>query len=149
MIVVQLTDDLVACHALRRRVFIEEQAVSEAEEVDGLDEAALHLLARDMLAGDLLTGEGAEPLGTARILIDGPTGKIGRVCVLASARGRGIGQALMREAVAVLRARPGVTRAKLGAQIHALGFYEALGFRAIGPEYLDAGIAHRDMELML
>ena len=139
MIRVGLTDDLAACHALRRLVFIEEQQVSEAEEVDGLDGAALHLLASD----------GCRPLGTARILIDGATGKIGRVCVLAESRGRGIGQAVMRVAVAVLRTRPGVTRAKLGAQIHALGFYEALGFTAFGPDYQDAGIAHRDMELML
>ncbi|WP_112311477.1 GNAT family N-acetyltransferase [Pseudogemmobacter bohemicus] len=138
MIRVALTDDLATCQALRRLVFIEEQAVSEAEEVDGRDGEALHLLATD-----------GQPLGTARILIEGATGKIGRVCVLATARGRGIGQALMREAVAVLRMQPGVTRAKLGAQIHALGFYEALGFRAYGPEYQDAGIAHRDMELTL
>nr|WP_216654631.1 GNAT family N-acetyltransferase [Pseudogemmobacter hezensis] len=133
-----MTEDLASCHALRRRVFIEEQAVSEAEEIDGLDDVALHLLA-----------VGPQPLGTARILIEGDTGKIGRVCVLAEARGQGIGQALMREAIAVLRARPGVMRAKLGAQIHALGFYQALGFQAYGPEYQDAGIAHRDMLLML
>ncbi len=139
MINVALTDDLATCHALRAEVFIREQQVSEAEEVDGLDGGALHLLASD----------GDRPLGTARILIDGTTGRIGRVCVLAEARGQGVGQALMREAVAVLRRQPGVTRAKLGAQIHALGFYAALGFRAFGPEYQDAGIAHRDMELML
>lgn len=137
--IVGLTTDLAACHALRRRVFIEEQLVSEAEELDGLDEGALHLLAQ-------IDGR---PVGTARILIHGDTGKIGRVCVLAGVRGRGIGAALMRAAVAELRARPGVTRAKLGAQIHALGFYEALGFRAFGPEYDDAGIAHRDMALVL
>ncbi|VDC23259.1 putative N-acetyltransferase YjcF [Pseudogemmobacter humi] len=133
------TTDLAACHALRRRVFIEEQLVSEAEELDGLDEGALHLLAQ-------IDGR---PVGTARILIRGETGKIGRVCVLAEARGQGIGAALMRAALAELRTLPGMTRAKLGAQIHALGFYEALGFRAFGPEYDDAGIAHRDMELML
>lgn len=138
MIRVALTEDIAACQALRRRVFIEEQAVPEADELDGRDSGALHLLAFD-----------GKPLGTARLLIEGATGKIGRVCVLAEARGRGIGQALMREAVQVLRAQPGVTRAKLGAQIHALGFYEALGFRAFGPDYQDAGIGHRDMELML
>ena len=31
---------------LRRVVFIEEQGVSEADEVDGLDDQAIHLLAR-------------------------------------------------------------------------------------------------------
>ena len=34
----------------------------------------------------------------------------------------------------------------LGAQTHAIGFYEKLGFTAFGPEYLDAGIPHRDMD---
>ena len=47
MIRVALTDDLAACQTLRRLVFIEEQQVSEAKEVDGLDGDALHLLASD------------------------------------------------------------------------------------------------------
>jgi ElaA protein len=51
--------------------------------------------------------------------------------------------------VADLAAMPGVSRAKLGAQVHALGFYERLGFVAVGPVYLDAGIEHRDMVLGL
>jgi ElaA protein len=33
----------------------------------------------------------------------------------------------------------------LGAQTHAIPFYESIGYRAFGPEYLDAGIPHRDM----
>lgn len=132
---VGLTDDLACCHALRRTVFIEEQCVPEAEEVDGRDEDALHLLAR-------LDGAA---VGCARILIDGAIGKIGRVCVLRELRGHGIGVALIKAALDVLRARPGITQAKLGSQTHAIGFYEKLGFQATGPEYLDAGIAHRDM----
>jgi ElaA protein len=40
-------------------------------------------------------------------------------------------------------------RALLGSQIHALKFYEQLGFKAFGPIYLDAGIEHRDMEITL
>jgi ElaA protein len=133
------TADIATCRALRRRVFIEEQGVSEADEVDDLDGEAIHLLAT--VAG--------RPVGTARLLIEGDTGKIGRVCVLAEARGKGIGAALIRAAVADLAAMPGVSRAKLGAQVHALGFYERLGFVAVGPVYLDAGIEHRDMVLGL
>lgn len=132
---VALTTDIAACHALRRVVFIEEQNVPEAEEVDGRDGDALHLLAR-------LDGQA---VGCARILVAGETGKIGRVCVLRDLRGQGIGSALINAALAALRNVDGVTRAKLGAQTHAIGFYEALGFVAEGPEYLDAGIAHRDM----
>ncbi|MFN3276728.1 MAG: GNAT family N-acetyltransferase [Paracoccus sp. (in: a-proteobacteria)] len=132
---IEETADLAACHALRRAVFIEEQNVPEALELDDLDAGAIHLLARD--AG--------RPVGTARILIKGETGKIGRVAVLAQARGQGLGAALIRAALDALRTRPGITRASLGAQTHAIGFYQKLGFVAEGPVYDDAGIPHRDM----
>lgn len=129
------TDDLAACHAIRRVVFIDEQAVPEELEMDDLDGEAIHLLA---------TVDG-RPAGTARLLLRGEVGKIGRVAVLADQRGTGLGAALIRAALDELRAAPGVTTAKLGAQVHALGFYERLGFTAFGPVYDDAGIPHRDM----
>ena len=133
------TRDITLCRALRRTVFIDEQGVSEADEVDDLDEVAIHLLAH----------EDGQAIGSARLLVQGEVGKIGRVCVLAHARGRGIGAALIRYAVQRFRTAPGVLRVKLGAQTHALGFYEALGFHAVGEAYDDAGIAHRDMILVL
>lgn len=133
------TDDLVTCRRLRRIVFIEEQGVSEADEIDDRDGEAIHLLATD----------GGRPVGTARLLVEGATGKIGRVCVLQEARGTGLGAALIRAGVERFRQVPGVARVKLGAQVHALGFYERLGFAAYGPVYDDAGIDHRDMVLVL
>ena len=132
------TEDLKSCHALRRAVFIEEQEVPEDLEVDGLDDTALHLLAT-------LDGR---PVGTARMLLKGATGKIGRVCVLRDLRGQGVGAALIRAAVEELRGL-GLARAKLGSQVHAIPFYEKLGFVAEGPVYDDAGIPHRDMALPL
>ena len=137
---IETTRDLETCRAIRRAVFIVEQNVPEAEEWDGRDGEATHLLARD--------AEG-RAIGTARILIQGETGKIGRVAVLAEARGTGIGAALIRAALDHLRRTPGITRASLGAQTHAIGFYEKLGFVAHGPEYDDAGIPHRDMTMEL
>lgn len=137
---IEKTTDLDTCRAIRREVFIVEQNVPEAEEWDGRDGAAIHLLARD---------DSGRAVGTARILVEGATGKIGRVAVLKPARGTGTGAALIRAALDELRALPGVTRAKLGAQTHAIGFYEKLGFAAYGPEYDDAGIPHRDMALEL
>jgi len=131
------TRDIALCRQLRRVVFIEEQGVSEADELDDLDDLAIHLLAED-----------GGPRGSARLLVLGDTGKIGRVCVLAKARGQGIGAALIRAAVERFRDM-GLARAKLGAQVHALGFYEALGFVAQGEVYDDAGIPHRDMILTL
>lgn len=128
-----LTDDIAACLELRRVVFIDEQGVSLADEIDDLDGESLHLLATD----------GAAPVGTARIHISEDIAKIGRVCVLKAYRGNGLGAALIRKALEVGKGKAGT--AKLGAQVHALGFYEALGFSASGPVYDDAGIDHRDM----
>ncbi len=139
MIHIVPTRDIAACRALRRTVFIEEQGVSEAIEVDGLDDTAIHLLA---------TRDGI-PVGCARLLVQGSIGKVGRVCVLREARGTGLGAELMRAAIGELRQIPGVTTAKLGSQSHAIPFYERLGFTATGPEYLEAGIPHRDMILPL
>lgn len=132
------TTDLATCHALRRAVFIEEQNVPEADEMDDLDSHAVHLLATD----------DDRPVATARLLIKDDIGKIGRVCVLASHRGTGLGATLMRAALDVLAAR-GVRQARLGSQTHAMGFYEKLGFVAEGPVYDDAGIPHCDMALNL
>lgn len=133
------TSDLAACHALRRTVFIEEQNVPEADEMDDLDADAIHLLATD---------DADRPVATARLLVRDDIGKIGRVCVLADQRGTGLGAALMRAAIDALAAR-GVRQVRLGSQTHAMGFYEKLGFVAEGPVYDDAGIPHRDMALNL
>ena len=132
---IAVTEDLRTCQALRRTVFIEEQNVPEADEVDGRDAGAVHLLA---------TVDG-RAVGTARLLVSGDSGKIGRVCVLAEMRGKGIGARLIEAAAREFAANPAIGKVKLSAQINALPFYERLGFTAEGDEYLDAGIVHRDM----
>lgn len=132
---IAVVDDYTPCIALRRAVFIGEQGISEAEEMDGLDDTAIHMLA---------TVNG-KPAGTARLLLDGDTGKIGRICVLADHRGTGLGAKIVEAAMDHLRTLPAIKRAKLGSQDHAIGFYEKLGFVGYGPFYDDAGIPHRDM----
>lgn len=135
---VALTDDIAQALAIRRIVFIEGQNVPEDREVDGCDGDALHLLLE----------ENGVSIGTARLMLEGQVGKIGRVAVLPEHRGRGFGVLLIDTSRDVLRSR-GMTQAKLGAQTHAIGFYEKLGFTAQGPEYIDAGIPHRDMACAL
>lgn len=133
---IERTEDLTAPHALRKEVFVEEQGVSMDEEMDDLDAEAVHFVA----------SLDEVPVGTCRILIKGETGKIGRICVVKSQRGTGLGASLVRAGLAYLSTQEGVTRAMLGSQEHAIGFYERLGFVAYGPTYMDAGIPHRDME---
>lgn len=132
-----VTEDLAACHALRRAVFIEEQGIPEAEEWDDLDDGAEHLLAQ----------QDGVPVATARLLKQGATGRIGRICVLKPWRGQGLGAMLVRHGVERLRSDSAIAEIRLSAQEHALPFYAALGFTAQGETYDDAGIPHRDMVL--
>ncbi|NKX36612.1 GNAT family N-acetyltransferase [Rhodobacteraceae bacterium R_SAG4] len=132
---IDVTQDLEACLKLRFEVFVDEQGVPVEEERDALDDSATHLLAL----------QDGTPVGTARIVFQNDTAKIGRVCVVKTARGTGLGAKLIEACVSVAGNQAGITRAKLGAQTHAIGFYEKLGFEVYGPVYLDAGIDHRDM----
>ena len=126
------------CFALRRAVFMGEQGVSEAEEWDGLEDDCHHILAL----------QDGQPVGTARLRPLGDTVKVQRVAVIASHRGTGLGHRIMAHALDLVR-QMGSARVTLEAQTHAIGFYEALGFAAHGPEFDDAGIAHRKMEMRL
>ncbi|WP_327735031.1 GNAT family N-acetyltransferase [Streptomyces nojiriensis] len=137
-------EDLKSCFAVRSEVFVVEQSVPESIEYDAYDADAVHVLAVD--------ADGA-PLGTGRLLHgpaalgktgDPAVGSLGRLAVTKSARGLGVGVALVR-AIEAEAARRGLTAVDLGAQTHALGFYERLGYVAYGPEFQDAGIPHRAM----
>ncbi len=131
---IQFADpEFAQCIQIRITVFVEEQGVPFEEERDEYDEAALHFLA---------TAEGAAT-GTARVLLkdEGNTAKIGRVAVSKSARGLGIGAALIRH----IEHEVGASQFLLDAQTHALRFYERLGYTAYGEEFMEAGISHRHM----
>ncbi|MGW1637270.1 GNAT family N-acetyltransferase [Streptomyces lavendulae] len=140
--------DLAACYAVRTDVFVVEQSVPESIEYDAYDAVAVHVLA---------VGPDGEALGTGRLL-HGPEalgktgspeiGSLGRLAVRKSARGLGVGVALVR-AIEAEAAGLGLTAVDLGAQTHATGFYERLGYVAYGPEFQDAGIPHRSMRRSL
>ncbi|BDI31032.1 acetyltransferase [Capsulimonas corticalis] len=130
-------EDRVACFAIRREVFVVEQNVPAELEWDEHDAEALHILARD--------AHSHAPLGTARLVHYKPgIVKIGRVCVLAAARGRGVGASIMEFAWGE-SLRRGYTEAQLSAQVAVLDFYERLGYESFGEEFMDAGILHRMM----
>ncbi|NXY99005.1 GNAT family N-acetyltransferase [Streptomyces sp. BR123] len=141
-------EDLKACFAVRTEVFVVEQSVPESIEYDAYDADAVHVLA---VAPD------GSPLGTGRLLhgraVIGKTGglqagALGRLAVTAAARGLGVGAALVR-AIEAEAAELGLRTVVLGAQTHALRFYERLGYEAYGPEFEEAGIPHRSMRRTL
>ncbi|KUM76651.1 GNAT family N-acetyltransferase [Streptomyces griseorubiginosus] len=141
--------DREACFTVRKEVFVGEQGVPEDIEYDAYDAVALHVLA---------VREDGVPLGTGRLLFgeaaagktggDASVGSLGRLAVTQAARGLGVGAALVRAIEDAARAR-GLAAVDLHAQTRALGFYERLGYVAYGPEFPDAGIAHRAMRRVL
>ncbi|MFE7076154.1 GNAT family N-acetyltransferase [Streptomyces sp. NPDC057620] len=141
--------DREACFAVRKEVFVVEQQVPEDLEYDAYDAVAVHVLA---------VGEDGLPLGAGRLLYgeaaagrtggEAGVGALGRLAVVKAARGLGVGVALVRGIEDAARAR-GLVAVDLHAQTHALGFYERLGYVAYGPEFPDAGIAHRAMRRAL
>ncbi len=130
-------DSLDAALSIRRAVFVDEQNVSESEEVDGLDGACRQFLARF----------DGRAVGTARLKRVAEGLKIQRVAVLKDARGQGVGLALMRFMIDLIAREEPETVLLLDSQTQALAFYARLGFVAEGEAFLDAGIPHRRMSL--
>ena len=120
---------------IREAVFIQEQNIAPEDEWDAEDEVSTHFVA---YLHD-------QPVATARLLTNN---SIGRVAVLKTARGFKIGQQLMQTVIDHARVE-GRQYVKLSSQVHAIGFYQALGFQVQGEEYLDCGIPHIDMYLPL
>lgn len=139
-------EERAAVFAVRLIVFVEEQAVPPEEELDALDETAIHFLARQVSPPP---DEPPGIVGAAR-LVDkgGGVGKIGRVAVLQAHRGRGVGVLLMRLAEETARAQ-GMTDVVLDAQCQAIPFYAKLGYVEEGDIFLDANIEHRAMRKQL
>ncbi len=134
--------DYAADHAeicsIRFAVFVDEQKVPKSLELDDRDPHCIHLLAHD----------DGEPVGTGRIDL-AMSGKVGRVAVVASRRGQGVGTALMDYAHGIARDNA-LDTVWCNAQVAAVPFYENLGYRITNAEPFDeADIPHVRMEYTL
>ena len=125
--------ELRAAIAVREEVFCREQGVPVDEELDGLDDRALHLVALDP--------EDRRVIATLRLIIAGTEAKIGRVAVEREWRRRGIATRMLQVALAGARER-GCLSARLAAQLQATRLYEQAGFRVQSEPFESAGIAH-------
>ena len=121
--------------SIRKAVFIEEQQVPAEEEIDQFEDSATHFIAYD---------DHGQPLATARYREVKGIVKVERVAVAKNARGLGLGKKLItfleNEAI-----QQGYLEFKLGAQTHAVPFYESLGYTTYGEIFMDANIPHLNM----
>jgi predicted GNAT family N-acyltransferase len=123
--------EIDAALGLRYEVFCGEQGVGLAEERDGRDGDALHLV---------VVADG-EIVGTCRLVAQGSEVKLGRMAVAPAHRGRGLAAELLVAADA--RARESrAQRIALAAQLGARALYERAGYAPYGDVFLDAGIEH-------
>lgn len=116
----------------RQSIFVVEQS-SPYPDLDGLDQDGWHLLLR---------AEG-ELAGYLRLLRQ-PL-RIGRVAVAAPLRRRGLGSALIGEALRFCRDRFPLRQIVLAAQLDLAPFYRRFGFAAISEPYDDFGVMHVEM----
>jgi predicted GNAT family N-acyltransferase len=132
-------EDLAAAYEIREDVFVAGQGVPIELERDVLDRVAVHVLAR----------RDGQPVATGRLVArDDGVGVLGRIAVVESERGTGLGVAVMRALEDNAR-QLGLERIELHAQTHALAFYQRLGYQPYGEEYVEAGIPHLSMDKTL
>jgi predicted GNAT family N-acyltransferase len=131
VVVADSQDQIDAAIALRMAVFVEEQRVPLAEEIDGLDDHATHLVGLDT----------EEVVATCRLLPDGITIKLGRMVVAKERRREGIASEMLRVADQQSKLLGG-EQISLAAQTYAVPLYEQAGYVAYGEPFPDAGIEH-------
>ena len=132
------TNELYEVLQLRSEVFVVEQECVY-QDIDGNDLNAIHFLGK----------QGKQVVAYARILKAGTYFKevaIGRVVVQQAARKKGWAQKIMIAALKYVKDEMQETKVTLSAQTYLIQFYESLGFKTVGAEYLEDGISHIQMQ---
>ena len=131
--------------AIRRRVFIDEQGLVDANVLDPDDLRSIVALA--LVPEAAANGVVRHPAGTGRITLGyGSRGEalVAWVSTLPEFRRRGVATAVMRFLVHAADAA-GAPAIVLAAQTHAESIYLDLGFVPAGRTYMVRGIEHRWM----
>jgi predicted GNAT family N-acyltransferase len=131
-----------ALSQIRFTVFVREQGVPPEIELDASDADPAHCIHAAAYS------EQGQIVATGRLVLDGPIPRIGRMAVLKSWRGNGLGMAVL-ECLASEAKRRGYKEVYLHAQTHATAFYFKRGFVSHGQEFVEAGIPHLEMRRAL
>ncbi len=123
---------------IRTKVFIEEQGIDKDIEIDGTDKDAKNMI--------LIVNN--KPIGTSRLIVIENKMYIGRVAVLKEYRKKGYAthmiNFLLNEAKNL-----GYNEVFIHAQTYVKNFYEKIGFKQFGDEFLEANIPHIHMKITI
>lgn len=128
------TNELYQLLQLRSEVFVVEQNCIY-QDIDGKDQNALHVLG---YKGDKL-------VAYTRMFKPGDYfdyASIGRVVVRAHERQFKYGYTIMEASIEAVKTQYNTTTIKISAQTYLKRFYNNLGFKEVGEEYLEDNIPH-------
>ena len=133
----QTEAERLQAYAIRVQVFVLEQRVPLAEEMDSDDPMATHAIA---YLGGIAVGTGRLVFGQTDGVAGGEA-RIGRMAVLRAWRRKGLGARILQALEESAQAK-GATRIALHAQTYVRDFYESHGYVAEGAPFLEVGIEH-------
>lgn len=123
---------------IRAMVFMHEQNVDPLIEIDDEDKNCMHFILEDH----------NNILATCRVISHANMWHLGRIAVLKEYRKQHYGSKLITHIIHLAKTN-GIKKITISAQVQALLFYESLGFIAYGDLFMEAGIEHKEMELIL
>lgn len=130
---------LTQIHEIRRIVFVEEQNVSEEDEmIPWEDEVSEHLI---IFEDDI-------QVATGRVVLHEGKYSLGRIAVLKEHRGKGYGRLVLADLIKKAHAM-GAEKIEIHAQSYLVEFYRSFGFEICSEEYEEAGIMHFTMTLKI
>jgi predicted GNAT family N-acyltransferase len=134
---VKSSDQMELCHTIRKKVFCEEQKISEDIEFDNLDDICEHFLVfNDQIA-----------IATARVRKkEDCVYKIERVAVLISYRKLKVGTLLIKQIIDQYQKIDKKISIILHSQVSVENFYKNLNFISYGKEFNEDGILHIAMK---
>ena len=129
---VETQSELNDAWQVRIAVFVDEQGVPPAVELDEYEASSEHII---------VYNDDKLPVGTGRLrMVDG-VAKLERICILAAYRQYGLGRKIVA-ALEEIASGKGLTTAKLHGQSQAEHFYHKLGYQTKSAVFVEDGIPH-------
>ena len=133
------TKELYEIARARAEIFLMEQKII-CRDLDGVDYDSLHCFIEE-------NGKVIAYLRAFRKPDEKDVAMVGRV--LSLTHKIGLGKRLMCDSIPEVKRRLGAKKILIHSQKHAKGFYEKLGFCVTSDEFLEEGVVHVEMELVL